>query len=69
MEEVFIKLAKKNKDPSSVIALKCMVEDFCFNGQFEQAKSLLEKVEGIFDINYDQVLYSNIAKSVYFLNN
>jgi len=51
--ETHIQLAKTEKDPTSILILKSTLENYCLDGHFDKAKDLLEKVKGIFDINFD----------------
>ncbi len=71
MEDMHILYAKQTNDPESILTLKLILEGYCFSGQFDKAKILLEKVDGLFDINYDDgllILAATERKDYDFLN-
>ena len=53
LEKFHIQEAKLDRDPTSILTLQALLASYCLEGNFDKAKALLEELEGIVDVNYD----------------
>lgn len=53
LEKFHIQEAKLNRDPTSILTLQALLASYCLEGNFDRVKALLEQLEGIVDVNYD----------------